>query len=66
MAKLGPVLIILVLGAIILCPVIMAFEPDPLPGDFSFTWNHHHIAVPVLWSLCASAGLALFYLFMKR
>lgn len=66
MSKVGPALIILVLGALILCPVIMAFEPDPLPGDFSFTWNRTHIAVPVLWSLCASAGLALFYLFMKR
>ena len=66
MAKLGIMLIILVLGAAILSPVIMAFEPEPMPGDFSFMWSHTHIAVPVLWSLCASGALALFYAFMKR
>ncbi len=60
MGKAGPVLIILVLGALILCPVIMAFEPDPLPGDFSFTWNHYHIAVPVLWSLVRKRRIWLF------
>ncbi|MDB5734507.1 MAG: hypothetical protein JWP16_1672 [Alphaproteobacteria bacterium] len=66
MGKLGVMLVILVLGAAILSPLVIAFEPDPMPGDFSFMWGHTHIAVPVLWSLCASGTLALFYAFMKR
>jgi hypothetical protein len=65
-AKLGVMLVILVLGAVILAPLVMAFEPEPLPGDFIFTWDNRHYAVPVGWSLCASAGLALFYSIMKR
>jgi hypothetical protein len=66
MGKLGVMLVILVLGAVILCPLVMAFEPEPLPGDFVFAWNNQNYAVPVGWSLCASAVLALFYSFMKR
>jgi hypothetical protein len=50
----------------VLAPAIAFLEPGPLPGDFSFTWNNVHIAVPVIYSLCASLGLALFYLVMKR
>jgi hypothetical protein len=66
MGRLGIMLVILVLGAAILAPVVMAFEPDPLPGDFIFAWGRTHVAVPVIWSLCASAVLALFYAVMKR
>jgi hypothetical protein len=66
MGKLGIMLVILVLGAAILSPVVMAFEPEPMPGDFSFLYGRTHIVVPVLWSLCASGVLALFYAFMKR
>jgi hypothetical protein len=66
MRRLGPILLILVVGAAILCPIIAAFEPDPLPGDFALTWGHDHIQVPVIWSLCASAGLALLYSFYRR
>ncbi|HEX3755528.1 MAG TPA: DUF2905 family protein [Rhizomicrobium sp.] len=66
MARLLVVLAILVLGAAVLAPAIAFLEPGPLPGDFSFTWNNVHIAVPVIYSLCASLGLALFYLVMKR
>jgi hypothetical protein len=64
--KLGVMLVILVLGAAILSPLVIAFAPDPMPGDFSFMWGRTHVAVPVLWSLCASGTLALFYAFMKR
>jgi hypothetical protein len=66
MSRLGILLLIVVAGGVILCPVIMAFEPDPLPGDFAFTWNNQHFAVPVLWSLCASGVLALLYSFLRR
>lgn len=60
------VLLILVLGAAMLAPVIMAMEPEPMPGDFAFTWNNHQYLVPAFYSLCASAGLALLYFVLKR
>jgi len=66
MGKLGVMLVILVLGAVILSPLVMAFEPEPLPGDFVVSWDNRNYAVPVAWSLCASAVLALFYSVMKR
>ena len=66
MARLVVVLAILILGAAVLAPAIGFLELDPLPGDFSFTWNNMQINVPVIYSLCASLGLALFYLLMKR
>ena len=66
MHKLVILLLILVLGGALLAPVVMAFDPDPLPGDFAFVWNNQHLNVPVLWSLCASGCLALLYLFYRR
>ena len=64
--KLAAWLVVLVAGAAILAPSIMAFEPDPLPGDFVLTWLHQHYAIPVLWSLCASGALALLYFLYRR
>ena len=57
---------ILALGALVLSPVVMAIDPEPVWGDFHITWNHARVNVPVIWSLCASSALALFYLVMKR
>jgi hypothetical protein len=59
-------LLILVLGAAILAPAVMMFDPDPMPGDFTFLWGNQHIAIPVLWSLCASGVLALLYWQFRR
>jgi hypothetical protein len=64
--KLPIILLILVVGAVILCPIVMALELDPMPGDFVLTWHTQHYPVPVLWSLCASGLLALSYLFYRR
>ena len=66
MAKLVAMLVILVLGAVFMAPVVMAFDPDPMPGDFALLLAGRHIAVPVVWSLCASGVLALFYAVLKR
>ena len=66
MAKLGILLLMWLLGAVILSPVVMAFDPGPMPGDFVLTLGTQHVAVPVVWSLCASGGLALLYVFLKR
>jgi hypothetical protein len=66
MGKLGVKLAILVIGAAILVPIIMALELEPMPGDFTVVWNSQKYNIPVLWSLCASAGLTLFYSFLKR
>jgi hypothetical protein len=56
---------ILVLGAMILSPVVAVFNFDPLPGDFRFHWGNAVVAIPVIYSLCASAGLALLYKIVK-
>lgn len=49
-----------------LVPVMAAIGFDPMPGDVAFTWNHRLYQVPVLWSLCAGAGLALLYSLLKK
>ena len=59
-------LLIWVLGAVILAPIVMALELDPMPGDFALSWGNQHYPIPVLWSLCASGGLALLYSFYRR
>ena len=59
-------LLILVLGAVILAPIIMALELDPMPGDFVLALGTQHYHIPVLWSLCASGALALLYSVYRR
>jgi hypothetical protein len=66
LAKLVQLLLILGIGAALLAPVIMAFEPERLPGDFVLAWGKQQLLVPVIWSLCASGALGLFYLFYRR
>jgi hypothetical protein len=66
MSKIAIQLLILVLGAVILAPIIMALELDPMPGDFVLAMGTQHYPVPVLWSLCASGALALLYSFYRR
>jgi hypothetical protein len=66
MGKLGGFLLILLIGAVILAPVVMALDLDPMPGDFMLSWNHTTYHVSVLWSLCASGALALLYLLYRR
>jgi len=62
------VLLILVLvgGAVFLVPIVMAFEPARMPGDFILTWGKQQLPIPVIWSLCASGALSLLYLFYRR
>ncbi len=59
-------LLVLVGGAVFLAPIVMAFEPARMPGDFIMTYNKQQLAIPVFWSLCASGGLSLLYLFYRR
>jgi len=59
-------LMILAVGAAVLCPMIIMLDPDPLPGDFHLTLGNARVNVPVIYSLCASAALALFLSLMKR
>jgi hypothetical protein len=59
-------MLILAVGAAILAPVVVAFEPDRLPGDFILTWGKQNYLIPVFWSLCTSAVLGLLYLFYRR
>ena len=64
--KLLWLMLILAVGAAILAPIVVAFEPDRLPGDFILTWGKQNYLVPVFWSLCTSAVLGLLYLFYRR
>jgi hypothetical protein len=59
-------MLVLMLGASILAPIVVAFEPDRLPGDFILTWSKQNYLIPVFWSLCTSAVLGLLYLFYRR
>ena len=52
MRKLVVLLLILVVGAVILAPIVMALELDPMPGDFAITWNNQHLQ-------CAGAVVAV-------
>jgi hypothetical protein len=58
--------LILLLGAAILASIVMAFDPDRMPGDFIFSWGKQNYLIPVIWSLCVSAGLGLLYFFYRR
>jgi hypothetical protein len=62
------ILLVLVLvgGAVFLIPIVMAFEPARMPGDFIMTWGKQQLAIPVIWSLCASGGLTLLYSLYRR
>ena len=64
--RLAGMLVVLLVGAVILAPVVMALELDPMPGDFVLAWNSQTYHVPVIWSLCASGALALLYWFLRR
>jgi protein-S-isoprenylcysteine O-methyltransferase Ste14 len=57
---------ILLLGALALSPAVAALGLDPMPGDIMFRWNDTPVIIPVIYSLCASVGLGLFYKIMKR
>jgi hypothetical protein len=58
--------LILAIGAAILAPVVMAFDPERMPGDFIFSWGKQNYLIPVIWSLCVSAALGLLYFFYRR
>ena len=66
MARFFIVLSLLAVASLALSPVVAAFDPDPVPGDINFHLGTTHIFVPVVYSLCASLGLALLYMVMKR
>ena len=64
--KLVLIALILLIGGAILAPIVMAFDPDRMPGDFIFSWGKQHYLIPVIWSLCVSAALGLLYFFYRR
>lgn len=65
MQRIGLIAGLLVVGAIILSPAVAAFNFDPMPGDLRFHWGTAVVTIPVIYSLCASAGLALLYKVLK-
>jgi hypothetical protein len=63
--QIGLIAVILAAGALVLSPAIAAFGFDPLPGDVHFHWGTAAVTIPVIYSLCASVGLALLYKVLK-
>jgi uncharacterized membrane protein (DUF441 family) len=63
--RIGVMAGVMVLGAAVLSPAIAAFGFDPVPGDIRFHIGTTAIVIPVLYSLCASVGLALLYKVVK-
>ena len=59
-------LIIIVVGAAVMAPVIMLMDLDRMPFDYDLVLNGRHYLIPVTYSLCASAALALLYSIAKR
>ncbi len=57
---------IILLGAVILCPAVALFGFDPLPGDFHVNFGDIHIYMPLGTSLIASGALTLLFLFVRR
>ena len=66
MRKLVLFLVILVVGAAVLAPVIMMMDLAPTQWDFPLTLGDRTYNIPALYSLCASAALALLYSVVKR
>jgi Protein of unknown function (DUF2905) len=60
------IVVIILLGALVLSQAVAALGLDPMPGDIMFRWGNTPVVIPVVYSLCASVGLALFYKIMKR
>ena len=58
--------VIILLGAVILCPAVAFFGFDPLPGDFHLNFGDIHLYVPLGTSLIASGALTLLFLIMRR
>ena len=59
-------LAILIFGALVLSPAVAYLGLEPMPGDIAFRAGDLPINIPVAYSLCASASLALLTYFVKR
>ena len=57
---------ILLFGALALSPAIAYLDLDLMPGDIVFRAGTVPVHIPVIYSLCASTGLALLTYFLKR
>ena len=59
-------LAILLVGALLLSQAIAMIDLAPLPGDILYDKDSWHIHIPVLYSLGATAVLALLIWFFRR
>ena len=58
--------VILVVGMLIFSQVIALMELEPVPYDIAYDQGNWHIHIPVLYSLGATAALALLIWFFRR
>ena len=59
-------LAILLIGALLFSQAIAMMDLDPLPGDILYDRENWHIHIPVLYSLGATAVLALLIWWFRR
>lgn len=57
---------IFILGALLISQAIAMMDLDPMPYDVAYDTAKWHIHIPVLYSLGATAVLALFIWFFRR
>jgi len=58
--------VIILIGAVILSPAIALIGMDPLPGDFTFTFQNTHIYMPLTTSFIVCAALVFLFLLLSR
>jgi hypothetical protein len=58
--------VIVLLGALLLCPAVAYFGFAPLPGDFHVSYGDIHMYIPFGTSLIASVALTLLFLIVRR
>jgi hypothetical protein len=59
-------LIIVVAGALVLCPAVAYLGIEPLPGDISLNWDNHRLFLPFTQSVIASVSLGLLFLWARK
>jgi hypothetical protein len=59
-------IVIVILGALLLCPAVALFGLSPLPGDFSLNYGDSRIFVPLGTAMIASGALTLLFFILRR
>jgi hypothetical protein len=58
--------VIILLGALVLCPAVAYLDLTPLPGDFHYNYGNGEIYLPLGSSLAGSVVLTLLFWLLRR